>query len=56
MQEIDLLAETLTGDRRHFHFGPCGSFGVKSKGPKPPDHDSEFEKVRRRHEPDRGEV
>jgi hypothetical protein len=48
MEEIDLMAETLTGDRTHFHLGPCGPFGEKPKGPKPHVYDAEFEKVRNR--------
>ena len=48
MEEIDLVAEVLTGDRRHFHLGPCGPFGAKPTGSKPQDYDPEFEKVRNR--------
>jgi hypothetical protein len=50
MQEIDLMAETLTGDRSHFHLGPCGPFGAKPKGPKSQGYDAEFDKVRRRYD------
>jgi hypothetical protein len=44
----DLIVEVLTGDRTHFHLGPCGPFGEKPKGPKPQVYDAEFEKVRNR--------
>ena len=31
MQEIDFVAEVLTGDRTHFHLGPCGPFGEEAQ-------------------------
>ena len=52
MEEIDLVAEVLTGDRTH-HLGPCGPFGEKPRGPKPQVYDTEFEKMRSR-KADRG--
>ena len=35
MDEIDLVAEVLTGHRNHFHLRPCGPFGEKQEKPPP---------------------
>src|SRR4051794_3177192 len=52
MEEIDLVAEVLTGDRRHFWMRPHGTAGEPPKGPWPDTYDWTWErrKAEREHE------
>ena len=45
MEEIDLVAEVLTGDRRHFWLTPHSTPGsAKPVGPQPDSYDAEWER------------
>jgi hypothetical protein len=45
MEEIDLMAEALTGDRRHFWLKPPTSFGSpQPQGPRPDTYDWTWER------------
>jgi hypothetical protein len=45
MEEIDLVAEVLTGNRQHFWLKPHSTLGSsKPTGPQPDSYDAEWER------------
>ena len=57
IEEIDLMAEALTGDRRHFSLKPSSTPGSKQpSGPKPDTYDWTWEQTKAERERERSKL